>query len=339
MPVVILAQRALTAVAAIGALVAGTGVVAVAAIYLVATGFGFALAYVLLRTRIARPRLDVTLRAWPALFAAAAPVGVATVLAVLMFRADIAILAFFEPERVVGQYGAAFRLFEATLFVSWAVATAVFPVLARLTRSSRPSVTHVFEGALKLIVALTLPISVLTGILAAPIVEVVYGDEFGDAVLPLALLAPAIVLYSVAYLAGTMSVAQNRQRATAVAYGTLAVANLAASIVLIPLLSLDGAAIAALMTQLGLVVVLLSLAHRVTGSIGWSRILTGPVAASTLLGLTAYALHDRLALALLAGVGIYVAALTAIECRAYPEDARRIRNFLRLSRVPAAASR
>jgi O-antigen/teichoic acid export membrane protein len=338
-PVVVLAQRALTAAASVAALVAGAGVVAVAAIYLAGAAAGFVLAFVLMRRRVARPHADVTPRAWPALFAAAAPVGVATVLALLMFRADTAILALFEPAGVVGNYGAAFRLFESTLFLSWAVTTAVYPVLARLTAASQPSVAQVFDGALKLVVALTLPISVITAVLAEQIVDVVYGDAFADAALPLALLGPAIVLYSAAYLSGSMLVAQNQQRVTAVTYGALGLANVVASVVLIPLLSLDGAALAALLTQLGLAVVLLALARRVSGSIGWSRVLTGPVAASALLALGAYALRDHLAAALLAGAALYLVALAAIEHRAYPEDARTIWGFLRQSRAPAAASR
>jgi O-antigen/teichoic acid export membrane protein len=338
-PIVILAQRALTVTASVAALLAGAGVVAVAAIYLVGAAAAFALACALLRGRVARPSLDVTPRGWPALFAAAAPVGVATVLALLLFRADMAILALFEPESVVGNYGAAFRVFESTLFVSWAVTTAVFPVLARLTASSRPSLGEVFDGALKLVVALTLPISVLTVVLAEPMIHLVYGSAFEDAVVPLQLLGPAIVLYSVAFLAGSMLVAQNRQRSTAVVYGVLAVANMAASIVLIPVLSLDGAAVAALATQLGLAVALVVLATRASGSICWSRILVGPAAASALLALTAYALRGHFAAALLAATAVYAVSLTALEFRAHPEDARRIRSFVRQSRAAGAASR
>jgi O-antigen/teichoic acid export membrane protein len=338
-PIVILVQRALTVTVSVAALMAGAGVVAVAAIYLAGAVAAFALACALVRRRVARPRLHVTPRDWPALFAAAAPVGVATVLALLLFRADMAILALFEPESVVGNYGAAFRVFESTLFVSWAVTTAVFPVLARLTVSSRPSLGEVFDGALKLLVALTLPLSVLTVVLADPLIQLVYGSAFEDAVVPLQLLGPAIVLYSVSFLAGSMLVAQNRQRSTAVVYGALALANVAASLVLIPVLSLDGAAAASLATQFGLALALLVLARRASGSIGWSRILVGPAAASALLGLTAYALRGHFVAALLAAAAVYVVSLTALEYRAHPEDARRIRSFVRQSRAAGAASR
>ena len=338
-PVVILTQRALTAAVGTVALLEGAGVVAVSAIYLAGSLVALLLGLALLRARVARPRLTLTPRAWPALFAGAAAVGVATVLSLLLFRADTAILALFEPKKVVGNYGAAFRLFEATLFVSWAVTTAAFPVLARVTRTSRPSVNDVFDGSLKLLVALTLPISVATAILAEPIIDLIFGPEFEDAALPLALLAPAIVFYSIAYLSGGLLVAQNRQRAAAIAYGGLAVVNIAASFLLIPVFSLNGAAIAALGTQVGLCAALLAVAYRVTGSIDWRRILAGPVTASVLLGLTALALRDSLWPALAAGAAVYLVALTTVENLAYPQDAQRVWSFLRQSRAAAAASR
>jgi O-antigen/teichoic acid export membrane protein len=338
-PVVIIGQRLLTALVGIAALVAGASVVAVSAIYLGAAVAALALAYALLRRHVARPRLAFSARVWPQLFAAAAPVGAASVLSLLMFRADTAILALFDSSEVVGGYGAAFRLFEATLFLSWAVSTAVYPVLSRLSVTSRPSVGDVFDGALKLVVALTLPLSVGMAILAEPIIHLLYGREFDEAVVPLQILAPAIVAYSVAFVSGGMLVAQNRQRATAVVYGALTTLNIVASLVLIPPLSLDGAALAALITQAGLALVLLALARQATGSISWARIWSGPVAASALLALIAYVFRDNLGIAVVVGGIVYVVVLAAIERVVYPEDARRIWAFVRQFRSPAAASR
>ena len=73
-----------------------------------------------------------------------------------------------------------------------------------------------FDGSLKLVVALTLPLGVGMAILSEPIVHMVFGQEFDEAVVPLQLLSPAIVAYSIAFVSGGMLVAQNRQRAVQV---------------------------------------------------------------------------------------------------------------------------
>ena len=78
---------------------------------------------------------------------AALAIGLAGVFAVVLFRIDTAMLAAFEPKDVVGDYGAAYRLLEATLFVAWSVGAAVYPVFSRLTATSDPPVGLVFERA------------------------------------------------------------------------------------------------------------------------------------------------------------------------------------------------
>jgi O-antigen/teichoic acid export membrane protein len=338
-PVVIITQRLITAVAGIAAVLAGASVVFVSVVYLGGALVAMVLAYVLLVRRVARPGLLVSTGSWRGLLIAAAPVGVASVLSLLMFRVDTAILAFFESDAVVGAYGAAFRLFEATLFLSWAVTTAVFPVLARLSTTSRPSVGEVFDGSLKLVVALTLPLAVGMAILSEPIVHLVFGQEFDEAVVPLQLLSPAIVVYSIAFVSGGMLVAQNRQRATAIVYGAMTAFNIAASLILIPARSLDGAALAALLTQIFLAFALLGLARAAAGSISWMRVFAGPLVASSALALTTFFLRDSLLAAILVGGIVYLAGLAAFERVAYPEDARTIWAFLRQSREPAAAPR
>jgi O-antigen/teichoic acid export membrane protein len=208
--------------------------------------------------------------------------------------------------------------------------------------TTRPSVAYVFDGSLKLVVALTLPIAVAVVILAEPIVHLVFGTEFDDAIVPLTVLAPAIALYSIAFVTSGMLVAQNRQRVIAITNGVVAAINVVASLVLIPLFSLDGAALAALVSQLVLSVVLLAFAHGVTGAVKWRRVLAGPVVGSLLLALTTLALRDHLAAALVVGGVVYLAALAAVERLTYPEDARAIVDFVLrrgAPQPPPAASR
>ena len=229
--------------------------------------------------------------------------------------------------------------FEATLFLSWAVTTAVFPVLARLSNTSRPSVGEVFDGSLKLVVALTLPLGVGMAILSEPIVHMVFGQEFDEAVVPLQLLSPAIVAYSIAFVSGGMLVAQNRQRATAIVYGAMTAFNIAASLNASGSSDPDGTALAALLTQIVLAFALLGIARAAAGSIGWMRVFAGPLAASAALALTTLFLRDTLLAAIPVGGLVYLVGLAAFERVAYPEDARKIWAFLRQSREPAAAPR
>ena len=259
---------------------------------------------------------------------AAAPVGLFTVFAVTLFRVDTTMLAAFESKEVVGEYGVAYRLLEATLFLSWGVGAAIYPVLARLTRTSEPPLALVFSRSLKLVIALTLPLAVGAAVLADPLVRLIYGPDYDKAGLALALLAPTIALYPVSYVSGNLLLAQDRAGVLTKVYCVITVENIAANLVLIPWLSLYGAALSTSISQVLLTAWLIVLARRTAGDLPWPRVLAGPALAAGAAALAMAALHDRLGLAVAAGAATYLGLLLAFELRVYPDDGRAVRRLL-----------
>jgi O-antigen/teichoic acid export membrane protein len=322
-------QRLLAAGLAIGALLAGAGIVVVAALYSLASVAALWLAVYLLVTRIARPGLRVAPRTWPALLRASIPIGAASLFAVVLFRVDITMLAAFESEAVVGAYGAAYRLFEATLFLPWAAGAALYPVFSRLTRNSEPPLALVFERGLKLVLALLLPFAVGAFLLATPVLEAVYGPEFGNATDALRILAPAIALYGISYIAGYLLVARDRQRTLAVLYGLVALANVGGNLVLIPLFSLEGAAAATTACEVAVAATTLVLARRLAGPVSWGRVGTGPLLATAVAAALMVVLAGTPGLAIAAAAGAYLAVLAAVERALWPADARFVLDFVR----------
>ena len=330
MPAVVITQRVVTTIPAILAMVfLDVGVVGVAAIYAVGTLVAIWLALTLLVRRVTRPRLETDLRSWWPLMRVAAPLGLAGVFITVLLRVDTAMLAFFKSDAVVGNYGAAYRLFEATLLVGWSVTAAVYPVFSRLKRDSEPPVSLVYERALKLVLAPTLPLAAGAILLGGSLVHLVYGSGFDDAATALAWLGPAVVLYPVAQISGALLVAQNRQVALAVVYGLVALENVLANLVLIPAFSLEGAAAGASLSQALLVVPLLLLAHQTAGRIDARRVLAGPLLAAAVSTVGMYLLRDSFALAVAVGAVLFVSVLVAFERRFYPDDAQALNAFLR----------
>ena len=327
-PIALISQRFVTSAVGIVALLQGAGVVAVSAIYLGGSALGFGLALWFLVRKVARPQLELEPRRWLSLMRASFAIGLAGVFAVVLFRIDTAMLAAFEPKDVVGDYGAAYRLLEATLFVAWSVGAAVYPVFSRLTTTSVPPVGLVFERGLKLSVALTLPLAAGALVLAGPLIEVLYGSSYDDAETALRLLAPAIALYPICYVTGYLLVSQDRQRILTWVYGLVALENVLANLVLIPWLSLDGAALGTSISQLLVAVALVAFARRTTGLIRWGRIAGGPVLATLLAAGTMAALRDDLAVAVLAGTAVYLVALVLFERLLFPEDADAVLKML-----------
>ena len=327
-PAVLVPQRALTAIVGIVALLLGGSVVVVAAVFAAASVFAFGLALALLSRRVARPGFDVDPRRWTSLMRAALPVGLAGVFGILLFRADMVMLRAFEPASVVGDYGAAYRLFESTIFLSWSVGAAVYPVFSRLTADAT-ELREVFERAVKLLIALTVPLAVGAALFARPVIELLFGGDYVESDNALRLLAPTIVLWAVSYVAGHLLVAQNRERALAIVYVAVAVENIAANLILLPLFSLDGAALGTSLSEALVAAALLLLAVRVTGPIAWVRLTAGPAVAGALEAAVLLLLDAPTAATIAVAGLVYVVSLAVVERAAFPGDARVVWSFLR----------
>jgi O-antigen/teichoic acid export membrane protein len=263
---------------------------------------------------------------------AAAPIGVAGIFGIVVFRIDTVMLAAFEPDAVVGEYGAAYRLFETTLFLSWAVGAAVYPVLSRSSRTSAPAVGVVYEGSLKLVLALTLPLAVAAAALSEPLVQFVFGADYAEAGGALALLAPAIALYPISYVAGYLLVSQDRALVLTATYAFVAAENVLLNLVLIPRLSLEGAALGTSISELLAASILVAYSVRVTGRPAWTRVLAGPVLASAVAAAAMVWLREEVIVAAAAGAIAYVALLIAFERVVFPQDARTLWSSFRPAR-------
>lgn len=321
LPVVLIPQRALTAAGGVLALTLGGGVVAVAAVFLAGSLLAQLAAVAIMRRQLPVPRRAVTPGRWRGLMRVALPIGLAGVFATILFRVDIVLLGVLDSDTAVGDYGAAYRLLETTLFISWAVGGAAFPVLSRLRPGGDPPLERVFSRTIKLAVAFTAPLAVGGGVLAEPVLRLLYGADFENAATALRLLAPTIVLYPVGHVAGYLLVGQDRQRVLATTYGVAALLNIALNLVLIPSLSLDGAALATTVSELFVVIALLVGATRVC-DIELGRALAAPAAGAAAAGAVMLALHDSLVLAAPAGGLAYLALAAGLESRLFADDLR-----------------
>jgi O-antigen/teichoic acid export membrane protein len=328
-PVVLISQRWGTAAIGITALALGAGVVTVSAIYLGGAIGALLLALYCVVTRIARPRFVVQVGRWLPLMRVALPVGIAGVFAAILFRIDIAMLGAYESDAVVGQYGAAYRLLESTLFISWSIGAGVYPVLSRLSRTTETPIGSIFQAALKLGLALTLPLAVGAVVLADPLMELLYGPEFRDGASALMLLAPTVVLYPLTYIAAYVLISQDRQSVLAWVYAAATVLNIALNAILIPRYSLDGPAFATSVCEALTAGLMLAFALRASGALDWRAIAVGPLVASALAGGTMAVLHGQVVAAMAASAIVYIGALMLLERRFHPEDYERVMSFAR----------
>jgi O-antigen/teichoic acid export membrane protein len=318
--VVLIAQRWITTGIAIAALYLGVGLVGVVGIYCAGSLFAVALGTAMMYSFIDRPRLHVDFRGALRVTREAFPIGIAFVALALLFRIDMTMLAMFKPASEVGQYGAAYKLLETTAFFSWAVNVAVLPSLSRLSPTTSPTVGFVYQRALKLLIAITLPVAVGAIVLAEPIISLLYGPEYHRAAEALALLAPTIALFSLSSLSSQLFFVQGRRQTVAIVFALVALENIALNLVLIPQFSLLGAAAGTSISELLVASSLIFLAGALRGRLQVARLAAGPVLASAAAGLVMFLLRYKLAVALPLGIATYFTVLISFEQAAFPDD-------------------
>ena len=316
------------------------GVVTVGVIYVGASIAALFVLWLMLHRRELRPRIQVSReRAWW-LAIVALPAGIATFFGAALARVDALILSLLTDHATVGLYGAAYRLFDGTLFLTWGFGLAVFPVLSRLSGETTPSLATAFELASKAITAMLLPFGMVMLLFGPLIVKTLYGHDFDGAAAATQLLGGATFLYGPFALAALAAAARDHQKWVLWVTGPGLALNIVLNLALIPQMSLNGAALAMTITQGLMAVAMIALVARLTGALSIARMYAGPAVAA--LGMCAAALIlGTEALGIVVACFVYAPLLLLTERALHPHDfgiLRSIAGSARSAEVEVAAS-
>ena len=160
---------------------------------------------------VLRPSTRIEPRKWAELIRASLPLGIMSLFGAISFRTSVVLLGLFAAGSAdVGEYGAAFRLVEATLFLPASFNAAALPWFSRHEGRGAVPIARGFEMATKTVFALVLPIGLGMTLFAEPLIETLYGSDYSGAVTPLRLLGAMVVLWGVNATMVTVLVSRNR---------------------------------------------------------------------------------------------------------------------------------
>jgi len=290
------------------------GFYAVVATAAVGAAVALAASWILVRP-LATPRLRAPRDTWRPLLAAALPVGAALAVTEIYFRADTFIISLFRDYDEVGAYSLAYRVIELLAVLPAVLMTSVFPLLSRYLGSGgdRARASTTIDAVGDVFLAVSVPIAAGGLVVAPQVVELVAGDDFGQAADPLRILLFAGALAAVSGLLGYALIAGGRQT-SALRLALLALGvNLALNLALVPELGIDAAAAVAVVSEIlmvagGLWLVRRELALRPRFGVAW-RV---AVAAAVMAGVLAVVPTESLAVLLPLGVALYGAVLFAV---------------------------
>jgi O-antigen/teichoic acid export membrane protein len=238
------------------------------------------------------------------------PFALTFVLTILYFRIDQPLIYALRPHVEAGWYGAAYKPFEALLFIPMTFLSVVFPVLSVYHKERLPAeLTDAVSRFFKALLLMGWPVTVGIFVLAHPLTLMFLYPQSEPA---LRILSLALVLGFVnnAFI-GALS-ASNHQLSFTWAAGWSLVANVALNLILIPTFGYLGASCATVLTELVLGVVGWTLTARHIGRVPVFKLSWRPLVAGLVMGAAVYPMSSlggvEIILPVVVGVAVYAGA-------------------------------
>ncbi len=163
------------------------------------------------------------------------------ILAFVKHRTDIFLVNLFLGPVSVGVYVVAVAASEKLWMVSQAVSTVLLPRLSQLT-SAEAKRRQLTPLVTRWVLTVTLLGAVVLAALSQPVIELVFGLEYSQAVVPLWLLLPGIVCGSAARILANDLAARGRPELNLYTSICVVIVNIVGNLYLIPRYGLAGAA-------------------------------------------------------------------------------------------------
>jgi O-antigen/teichoic acid export membrane protein len=287
----LIVNRISTALMGVAAALAGASLITIAILFTAGSALGVVTAYWLMQRFVLQPARRIEPHAWRALIKASLPLGILALLGTVSFRTSVVMLGLVSAGTAdVGEYGAAFRLIEASLFIAASFNAASLAWFSRQNGDGPVPIHRGFDMASKTVFGLMLPIGLGLALYAQPLIETLYGTDFEGAVTPLRILGALCALWGLNTTMVTVLVTRNRPEVYYRPALIALVPNLALSVILIPAYGAKGAAIAAVAAAALLDLLVVPRTARLLGSKSYARGLAAPLGAGAVMALCAIAL-------------------------------------------------
>ena len=296
------------------ALAAGWGYVGLAAVAVVTNVLTAVVLLGLCVRTIGWPGLAVDWRFGRSMAGVSLPLMVNSLLNTLFFRIDALLLKPLAGDVALGWYSTAYKFVDGLQIIPSSFVLALFPLLSRHAAGDRRRLARTCAAALKTLLALALPISVGTTLLAEPIILLFAGPSY----LPESARALQVLIWflPISFVNGLLQyvlIAVDRQRWITLSFLIGATFNLAANLLLIPAYGYLAASWVTVASELVLLAPFWRVIRRELPPIDLLGLAWRPTLAALLMAGPVWLVNEWSALlALPAGALVYGAALLAL---------------------------
>ncbi|MBT3949003.1 oligosaccharide flippase family protein [Candidatus Parcubacteria bacterium] len=177
---------------------------------------------------------------------------------------DSVLLSKLAGDVVVGWYSIPYKVAYAFQFIPMALVAALYPRFSEYFVHDKEKLHYVFHQGIKYLLLVALPLVVGISLLSREIVTTLFTDEYINSILPLQILMIGIVFSYLNFHFGALLNACNKQVTQTVLIGVVMVMNIGLNIALIPQYGAVGAALAAVLGNIGLMLMSLFIVPKIT---------------------------------------------------------------------------
>ncbi len=214
---------------------------------------------VLLRHAV-RPRLQIDVARWRHWFITALPLAAGSVIGQLYFKVDAVMLTWLLPRtegrEAIARYQIGYKFSDLLAFLAPALLAAVLPILVR--SKTRTDFRETFGQALLIVLLVVAFVVPVFAVLARPLIDAFVGSELVAAATPARWLVLGQALNFATQLVFITLVARDDRKRYPIATSCGLVVNVGLNLVLIPRYDVMGAAVATIVTEVVVIVMLVT---------------------------------------------------------------------------------
>ena len=181
--------------------------------------------------------------------ATALPFALAGIIGRLYSYSDSLLMSKMLSAKELGWWSVPYKITFAFQFIPLALSASVYPVFSGLFLTDKPAIGPLFEKSWRYLFAIIFPVAFGLMAIADPVIKQVFGQEFSPSIVPLRILLVSLVFGFLAFITGALLNATNRQKTQTKLMGLVLLVNVILNLILLPKLKINGAAIAALVSN------------------------------------------------------------------------------------------
>ena len=216
------------------------------------------------------------------------PLALTIAFNLIYLKTDTLILSLIKEARVVGLYGAAYRIIDVLSALPFMLAGVILPLLISAWQVNRKKFDNILQKSFDVMLAAALPMMVGTQFLAKDIIMLIAGEEFVEAEIILRILIFAVVAIFLGNMISHAIIAIKAQKKVIWIYAFVGISSLIAHILLIPKYSYLAAASVTIYSELAVSILSIIFIKRFIGfQIHWGASFKA-LLASLFMGLALY---------------------------------------------------